>query len=341
MIIRVFLLTLVGVLFSGAAVGQDPATSGTQQVPGVAGKFGTTYTILLNDAKLNLTVVGAEYSVAPINVNATNMDTADSTHKFLVVHYRVKNPNASDLYLGAGNLFQAVDAQGHTFPDAGNCRRESERHTLDLSLKAGQGADDLLTYVLLPGEQTIPKLILTLPVPGTNAKVIRFDLTQPVNHVKSLPAPYADTADKTGAVARPQIPSVVGTAYLAGSVNLTVGAIALAPGPFGSVQADDGKRFLVVTVTLANPGWLQRYLAGDALKPTVITDDDNITDFDRAKANHDEEFSDATLNSGENCSYRILIKVPKDAKLKSLSLKLDMGNGGMSREFLYDLTGVK
>ena len=48
-----------------------------------------------------------------------------------------------------------------------------------------------------------------------------------------------------------------------------------------------------------------------------------------------------SLDSGESVTYRLIMQVPKDASLKSLSMVDDMGDNGKSPAFVYDMSGVK
>ena len=47
------------------------------------------------------------------------------------------------------------------------------------------------------------------------------------------------------------------------------------------------------------------------------------------------------MDPGDTATYRILIQVPTDATLKTLSLVDDMGDNGKSPAFVYDVSGVK
>jgi hypothetical protein len=72
------------------------------------------------------------------------------------------------------------------------------------------------------------------------------------------------------------------------------------------------------------------------------TDDDKITRFDSLKADHDDDFPGVSPDPDETVTERLIVQVPKDAKLKTLSLAENVDNtGGVSKAFLYDLSNVK
>ena len=211
---------------------------------------------------------------------------------------------------------------------------------MEATLKPGQGIDDIVTYIAVPADAAIPKLILQYAPDGTNYKVIRYMMGSVPNVIKPLTAPFADPADKTGSTALTQIPAMIGTTYSTGFCDMSVDSISLVPGPLGSLTADDGKQFLVAKITSTNKAWAKEYYNG-AYKATLKTDDDKLTDYSLLKASHDENFEGLTLESGESTTHRIVFQVAKDAKLKTLSIAIDMGNGGITKAFVYDVSGIK
>jgi hypothetical protein len=316
-------------------------TKGTTQMHGGYGQFGQTYTLNDNGSLVNFTLVSAEYTIDPYNAHTGAVDTANVDQKLLVIHYRIKNPNTGDLYRSAGTFFQVVDSNNNTIDDTGDVRRESEKDSLGITLKPGQGVDDLIDCAVLPAHGAMAKIIIKLGEAGTSDQVFRYNLGTAPNIVKPLAAPYVDTSDKSGYTALSAIPGVIGTAYNAGVCTMSVDNIALAPGPIGDHTADDGKQFLVATVTLTNPTWTDWYHSDNKVLPTLKTDDDKITEYYVVKAKHDENYEGLSLANGETTSERLLIPVPKDATMKTLSVLYDMGNNGLSRSFVYDVSGVK
>lgn len=51
-------------------------------------------------------------------------------------------------------------------------------------------------------------------------------------------------------------------------------------------------------------------------------------------------FKGMSLDGGDTSSQRLLIQVPNGAKLKMPSVSIDMGNNGLTRAFVYDVSGV-
>jgi len=313
---------------------------GTAPMPGGLGKFGQTYTVSKEGTPMNFTILSAQYSLDTYNIKSSAAQMVDTTHKLLVIHYRIKNPNKADMYVTSWPLFQAVDSNDTTTQDAGESRRATDKESLSLTLKPGQGVDDVVTYISVPADAKIPKLIFQYAPAGTNYKVIRFMMGTAPNVIKPLAAPFADPADKSGSTALPQIPAMVGTTYSTGFCDMSVDSISLASGPLGSTQADNGKQFLIAKITSTNKAWAHEYYNG-SYKASVKTDDDKIEAYTLLKASHDENFEGLTLESGDATSHRMVFQVAKDAKLKTLSISIDMGNDGITRSFVYDLSDVK
>jgi hypothetical protein len=84
-----------------------------------------------------------------------------------------------------------------------------------------------------------------------------------------------------------------------------------------------------------------QWYVSDPITTTLETDDDKITDHSLVDADHDDGFEGRMMDPGDTATYRILIQVPTDATLKTLSLVDDMGDNGKSPAFVYDVSGVK
>lgn len=335
-------LCLVAAMTPAGAVPKKPSigVKGTNQMSGSAALFGQTYTVVSSDGfgPVNFTLVSAEYSAERINMSNTNSYAPKANEKLLVIHYRFKNPTSSDMYYSGRHLFQAVDPNNNTIQDSGDSRRLSEKATIVETMKPGQGIDDLVTYIVVPADQKIPKLILQMGRAGSSDLVERYALGTAPNVVKPIPAPYGDAS---GNVAVDKIPGVIGTTYHAGMLDISLDSVQLNPGPLGDKTADDGKQFLIATVTATNEGWGQIYF-NELILPTLVTDDDKITDHDTFKADHDEAFDGRQVDPDETVKERLILQVPKDASLKTLALTEALDNtGDLSKSFVYDVSGVK
>ena len=104
-----------------------PQIKGTAPMPGGLGKFGQTYTVSKEGTPMNFTIISAQYGVDAYDIKDSAAQFVDATHKLLVIHYKIKNPNPSDLYVTSWPLFQAVDAGDHTIQDSGESRRASDK----------------------------------------------------------------------------------------------------------------------------------------------------------------------------------------------------------------------
>jgi hypothetical protein len=319
-------------------------TKGTAEMAGGNGQFGQTYTVVSSDGfgPVNFTILSAQYSVEQASMSPSYTYAPKVAEKLLVIHYRMKNPNSTDMYYSSRSLFQAVDANNNLIDDCGYSRRESEKDSVAATMKPGQGIDDLFTFVVVPASGPIPKLILKLGPAGSNEFVTRYFLGKGVNIVKPIPAPYADPSDTTGATPLAQVPGVLGTVYHAGYFDISLTSVSLAPGPLGSLTADDGKQFVVASVTVTNKSLAPIYYSGSSiLEPTLTTDDDTITQASDLAANHDDPFDARQVGSGESVSGRMVLEAPKDANLKTLSLAENVDNGNLSKAIVYDVSNVK
>ena len=315
---------------------------GTSQMPGGMGQFGQTYTLVSSDGfgPVNFTLVSANYSVVRVSMKPGDNYIPLYNQKLLVIHYKLKNPNQSDMYYSSRSLFQAVDAKNNLIEDTGDSRQDSDsKEMIGATMKPGQGVDDLYTCVVVPSDSQITKLILKLAKPGSKEMVTRYLVGTKPNLIKPLVAPYADPADKSGASTLQTVSGVLGTSYPAGIFDLSLDSIALSPGPIGNLTADDGKQLLVATITGTNRTTFATGFDG-SLSYTLKTDDGKITDFTTFKAKSDDRFDTQTLDPGESATVRCVIQVPKTAQLKTLSIAEPVNNS-LSRAYLYDVSAVK
>jgi len=315
-------------------------TKGTSQMAGANLQFGQTYTYAYNGSLYNFTIVSAEYSSSVFNLSPTENQVANDAQKLLIIHFRFKNPNSQDLYFADMPLFEAVDANGNTIKDIGASRRAGAKQVIGMEVKPGQGIDDLVTCIVIPTAGPVSKLILQMGRAGTSDTVTRFQIGTPPNVIAPLAAPYADPSDKTGTTLASEIPSTVGTTYHAGGLDISLDNVKLEPGPIGDHTADDGKQFLVATVTVTNKFMGQWYFS-DGIKPILKTDEDKITDCILLKGSHDTDFDGRTMDSGDTATQRIVLQVPKDATLKTLTLVNQMGNSGNYPGLVYDVSNLK
>ena len=99
-------------------------------------------------------------------------------------------------------------------------RREGEQAGIDLTLKPGQGIEDLIVPCLVPAETPLPKLILNAGREGTSDKVIRYMLGTGKNIVKPLSDLYVDPAVRGGGHGKALIEYVADRARTKGAARL-------------------------------------------------------------------------------------------------------------------------
>ncbi len=326
-----------------------PATLGTHQMAGGDGELGRTYTYAAGypiSQPINLAIKSVEYAVERVNFNVGEDHFAPKAdQKLVIIRYRIKNPTKSDISFQNFSLFQTVDADGVTQDVPGRMRRESGRDEAQFHLKPGQGIDDLISSTVVPAKASLTKLIVIFGRVGTHDKVTRFPLGTAPNLVQSIPAPYADPSDPTGATPLESVPAQVGTTYRAGFFDLSLDSAAYAPGPFGETSAESGKQFLVATITVTNRVWQPiDYRDGTQTLAAVLKtdDDEKTTSYIILKGKRDEVFGGDKLDPDSPRTIRLLFQIPKDAKAKSLSLAELLNYGGdYSHALVFDLSAVK
>ncbi|BDI28636.1 hypothetical protein CCAX7_006870 [Capsulimonas corticalis] len=350
-------ITLAGALMTGMMLSpthavpakKKPApkptvgTRGTHQMAGGEGVFGQTYT--LKDGP-NFTLTSAEYSVARVNLSAGGALVPKADEKLLVLHFRAKNPRKDDLYLGGTFIgFQTVAADGKTRDDSQYIIHTGDKDSLAVTLKPGQGVDDLMTAYVVPAAGPVPKLILNKGREGTSEEVTRYSLGTAQNPIKPLAAPFADPADPKGATALANVPAVIGQTYPAGYFDITLDSLAFSSDKIGDNDPPDGKRWLVGVMTVKNQSHEHVYIsAANAFKIFLKDSDGDKTVFDgylRHVKNDDN--TDDSPEFGETVRTRFYLPVPKDgAPGATLSIAENVDNsGGVSRAYVYDISGLK
>lgn len=152
----------------------EPGRLGTPQMAGGDGHFGQTYTLTDGNGigPYNFTLTSAEYAVGRHNKDDSNSYAVPTGQKFLIIHYRVKNPTKQDFDYYPGPFFQTVDADGTTVDSSGDERRTSQHQAFgEITLKPGQGIDDLEDYAVVTGKGSLTKIIIKLHRVGTHCFV--------------------------------------------------------------------------------------------------------------------------------------------------------------------------
>ena len=311
---------------------------GTHQMPGTNAQFGEVYTARSGDAApINFAITGAEYTVAPVWISQGNSAVAKPDEKIVAVHYRVKNPGKTDYYYDGAFPVHIVDSRNETIDAIDNVGRSMNgTDEFGATLKPGQGANDLVDFFVISAKGPALKLIVDLQPAGTHDKVMRYPIGKGKNIIKPLQAPYADPGDTTGATALPLLKGEIGKEYISGNYSFHVDSFAYAPGPFGDFTANDGKRFLVVSLTATNILPVKAYFYGSFVIEGK-TADDSLTDFTLLKSQSDGEFETRDQNAGEKFPMRMIVQVPADTNLDTFTIRTQDDG----RPVIYDLSNVK
>jgi hypothetical protein len=322
----------------------QPGTKDTRQMAGGNGVFGETYPVTDTNqfGPVNFTLFSAEYGVDRFNLTSDTAYAPRAGEKLLILHYRLKNPNAADLYSSSRSLFQTVTFDEQTREVSGQSRWEGQKEIIAAEIKPGQGFDDLVTYAVIPAKGALPKLILRMGRAGTSDKVIRYLLGQGKNRVKPLPVPYADPVDPSGATALVEVPAKIGATYITGDLDVSLDSVAFADSPLGELTTDEGKRFLVATITVTNKTWEKVYFSTGFTAALMTSNDDRVTDSIQWKDKRNEAWEGKQLESEETATVRLILSVPKNATGKTLKLSENINHSGdISQTLLYDILGAK
>lgn len=306
-----------------------PVVLGTKQMPGDFGKIGTTYTIG-TVTPLNFTLKSAEYSVVPINLGGSGyVPTPDE--KFLILRYTVQNPKNREVgYSWTGLGFTAVDAKDVSHEGVGGISREGDAAKLDVYLKPAQKID-VWTALRVPADVVVPKLIVDR---GQGGSVIRYDLR---GKVKPLPAPYADTADTSGAMAMKTITGVVGAYHPLGFYDAKLESVSYVSGPVAGSSPGDGKRFVSAVFTIRNRSEMVRGYSWTGFDSFVRDADGEKADAESKmlKGSRDET-ADGMLKPGEEARIRFLYILPQNVEAKTLSI----AEPNRGRPVLFEVAGA-
>lgn len=311
---------------------------GTHQMPGTNAQFGEVYTAKEGESDpINFAITSAEYTIAPVWTSQGNDVVAKPDEKVVEVHYRIKNPGKTDFYCSGDFPVQIVDSSNQTISPIDSRGRELNGDgDFGASLKPGQGVDDLVDFFVISAKGPALKFIVNMQPVGTHDQVMRYPIGTGKNIIKPLEAPYADPADPTGATALQELNGEIGKEYISGEYSFHVDSFAYAPGPFGDHTPDDGTRFLVVSLTVTNIQPVKAFFYGTFVIQAKSADD-SYANYFLIKSQSDDDFQNRDQDAGEKFPMRMLVQVPTNANVKSLTIRLQDG----SRPVTYDLSNVK
>jgi len=324
---RQTVVIMAALTFCIISLGGASASQGTDQMPGVWGELGKEYTIG-GTSPMNFSLNTAEFTVAQVRIGKEVFFPLAS-EKFLVLHFTIHNPQKTAQQATWNTFnFTAIDASDNSCEYSKKVAQEKDSTSLNLKLKPAQRIDTY-TYVRVPAEGVVPKLIVQR---GSNNPVVRFDLK---DKVKPLVAPFADTSDTTGSTALTEVPSQFETYYPLGFNDLKVMSVAYTDQPVLKEKPAAGYRFMVVTVSIKNMDVKERKVGRTTFKPKLVAEDGEELKWKEAlvHATRAEALIDVTAKPGQEMQARFYFLVRTDTPAKTLSLQ----EGSKGRVYLFDM----
>lgn len=321
---------LVVFAFAASMAGAQNDIKGQAQLKGINGVFGTVYS--LKDG-FNYSVLKARYTVDP--VSSYNPVNALADQKILVVEFSIKNATPQDNYFAPEGMFGAVDTKGQIYEATGISLESKGAAEGAFNLKPGQGLgqtelkDPLRVAFLVPGNAKIDKLIIAKGRLNTDEEVIRFPIVvaNPKKEDKNVIAPLPENvrdADPTGAVALAAGKLQKGSWVSSGPYGLLLEDVKTTTEALGGAEPNEGQTYIVATITAKNLSGQDvaffELMGGDTpLHEVLDADGERYRPIHFYKASKDED-ADKEFKPGDEYKFRIVFQVPKDAKLKTLTL---------------------
>lgn len=317
------------------AAPKRPPVRGTTQFSGDQARLGQTYT-LGKEWPMNIAVNSLRYSVERLAIGE-RVYVPKADEKLLIIEYKFHNPVKREQLVRSDSVrFFAVDAKDQNRNYAGIVGDLKTREPVGISLKPGQ-ATFLFTYIVVPADLGIPKLVIQ----SRDNLVLRYDVR---GKIKGLQAPFADPKDTTGAAALATVPAQLNTPLQIGCAteytwDVSVEQVAFVEGALGTVaKPEKDKRLLVMTAQVTNCNPRPSLLRGDTLNPVVITEDgEQIGRGYAMLAASGDRTIGPTLDKAGSVRMRQYFQVPKDAKLKTLLLRLNPEG----RAYAFDISNVQ
>lgn len=276
---------------------------GTNQMAGDDGKLGLTYTIGKQNP-MNVTLTGAEFTVERFNCGGYAL-APGKDEKLLILSYTVHNPNKEITHYDSGTLkFTTVDQEDVNHEGSNLVTRREGTDALSFDLKPAQKIE-CRTAIIVPAKGTVPKLIVAHASGGA---VLRYDL-RPI--LKPLAAPFAGE----GMDALSEIKANVGEYMPLMYYSAKYLSNGFQESRFGPTTIGDDKVFFLPKFTVkkqTTTGHILRF------KCLAITEDgDRYEAWSIAKASVDEHAA-SNMEPGQETSIRMVIQVPKKAKIKEV-----------------------
>jgi hypothetical protein len=242
----------------------------------------------------------------------------------------VHNPNKEMTGFDWGTLrFTAVDPNDVNHEHENAVVKPGSTEPINVELKPAQKLD--VVYVIrVPIKGVIPKLIVAHQSGG---KVLRYDLRKVV---KGLPAPFADSADATGANGLAEIKGEMGKFYPLSTYDLKLTGVAYHDGKLGEFEPEEGKRYLVATVVIKNAAAGNVDFDTSSFAAALLDADGEKTESGGFLKTTRNETAGGALKPGQEYTSRFIFALPKDAKAKTLTV-----SEGESRVYSFDVSNAK
>jgi hypothetical protein len=282
---------------------------GQVQMPGDAGKIGTTYSLGPKNGQLNFTLESAGFSLR--RSMAEDLIVAKKDEKLLTLTFSAANPLKTDQQLSEASFqFTVVSPDGKNAEYDGFLYHPERKTRFSTTLKPAQ---KVRAVVVIPihAKGPVDKLI----VKRIGGDVLRYDLRKEVQ-------PLAGSFAESGDVASEEVKATFGTAVEFGQVELTVDGLVKTDNGVGSYEPSDEFDIWAATISVRNPnltpikyGW--SVLTASA---TDVTGETNEWIQDLFSVANARSLDRVTIAPGESLKGRLAFRVPKGSKPKRLTL---------------------
>ncbi|PYE55413.1 hypothetical protein [Deinococcus yavapaiensis] len=306
----------------------SPVVLGTTQLDGQNAKVGQTFTVG-KQSPLNFTLTSAEFSASRVTIGKTTI-APGKDEKLLIVRFTVHNPQPKDVRFDANAFtFTAVDAQDVNHVAERFVARDGTAEEVAVNLKPAQKLA-VLAVLKVPAKGVVPKLIVQREA---SAPVLRYDFA---GGVKPLPAPFADSADTSGATSLAVLTAAQGVAYPLKHLDVTFEGARFTTDAMQGNAPGRGKRYLVVNVSLRNMTAQDAYVGLQTLRPEARDADGERTMFKTVLKASRDELVGTQVAPSDTLKVRYVFEVPADATMDNVSF-----TDGGAHTLVFDVKNAK
>ena len=281
-----------------------------------------------------ITLESAKYSVERVNIGtATYFPQAGE--KLLILHFRVQNPGKDTLSFDAGTVpFSDIDAAGVTHKSVQDVGLEPTHETAEFDLKPGETKDNLYSVVITSAVGQDSALLIEAGRQGIEEEFLRCPLA---GKVLPLPAPFANSSDRSGATALRSISASAGVFYPLALLNARLHSFSYTMHPLGGSVPDEGQRYFTAIFTVQNKSADKHGISGMNFAPVLRDTSGKSVEYNQTLLQPAADVSgDVVLNAGAEVSVRFFWSLPIAGRVQTLSL-----TEGLSRSYVFDVAGAK